>query len=171
MDLNIREQNYQNLIACLDQLVKVYRTLLDVVRKEKDILIASHMEQLNENNRTKEAVLIKIRSLETQRMKCAKDLAVVIGAETDRPRLTEIASHFQDEKAEKLRTAHSVLELLVKRVAEINKSNESLVKSALAAIQGAMNSIRESAQPKNTYENHGKLKSQSGGGTLVKREA
>lgn len=170
MDPSLKDQNYTQLVSCLDQLIKVYRALLEVVRKEKDILIDSNVEGLSENNRAKEAMIIKIKSLETQRLRCAKDLALLIGADVERPRLSEIASRFDGVRGEKLRNAQSVLELLVKRVSEINKENEVLVHSALNSINGAMQSIKDTLQEKNTYQNKGKIQSAQAPGNLVRKE-
>ena len=50
----------QKLIQTLEEQIKVYRHLLEVVRKEKDILISANLDDLNENNRAKEAMLLKI---------------------------------------------------------------------------------------------------------------
>ena len=58
------EQLYIDLTDCLDNLVKVYRALLDVVRREKEILTSAKLEDLNENNKSKDAMLVRIRSLE-----------------------------------------------------------------------------------------------------------
>ncbi len=170
MDLNLKDQNYNQLVSCLDQLVKVYRALLEVVRREKDILVESNVEGLSENNRAKEAMIIKIKSLETQRMRCAKDLAHLIGADVERPRLSEIASRFDGPQGEKLRNAQSVLELLIKRVSEINKENEVLVQAALSSINGAMQSIKDTLQDKNTYQSQGKIQPSQAPGHLVRKE-
>lgn len=170
MDPNLKEQHYNQLVSCLDQLVKVYRALLEVVRKEKEILVDSNIDSLSENNRAKEAMIIKIKSLETQRIRCAKDLAHLIGADPERPRLSDIASRFDGVHGEKLRNAQSVLELLVKRVSEINKENERLVHSALSSINGAMQSIKETLQDKNTYQSQGKIQPSQAPGNLVRKE-
>jgi flagellar biosynthesis/type III secretory pathway chaperone len=165
------DQNYQHLVQCLDQLVKIYRVLLDVVRREKDILIASNIDTLSENNRAKEGLLVKVRSLDNQRIKCARDMAHILGTDVERPRLLDMANRLPSERGEKLRTMQSVLELLVKRVAEINKDNEVLVTSALNSISGAMASIKDSLHEKNVYAPHGKMASGTASRALVKREA
>lgn len=171
-DRDNNEQVYTDLLECLDSLVKVYRTLLDVVRKEKEILIASRLEDLNENNRAKDAMLVRIRTLENQRMKCARDLAQHVGADVDQPRLLDIAIHCEARWSDKLRNMHSVLELLIRRVAEVNKQNEELVQAALSSITGAMEAIRDGLKPKPVYARQGALAQQKAdGGQLVSREA
>lgn len=174
--LNVNETSgrvfYTDLLECLDNLVKVYRSLLEVVRKEKEILVASRLEDLNENNKTKDAMLVRIRSLENQRMKCARDLARAVGADIEQPRLLDIASRCDGEWADKLRNMHSVLDLLVRRVADVNKQNEELVQAALHNITGAMEAIRDGLKPKPVYARQGAIVEQKAdGGNIVSREA
>ena len=167
----LKQNNYKALISCLEQLVKVYRLLLTVVRNEKQILIDSNLEELTENNKTKEATLIKLKSLETQRMKYARDLAEVCGGDTDAPRLLEIATFFEGQESVKLRNLHSVLDLLVRRVNEINQENEVLVKNALSTISGAMDSIRDTLTEKPVYGQKGGMKSsKSSDGSLFSKD-
>jgi flagellar biosynthesis/type III secretory pathway chaperone len=152
-----KQQQFSDLIDCLDNLVKVYRSLLDIVRREKDILIASKLDELNDNNKAKDAMLVRIRSLENQRQKCARDFAGSLGADVESPRLLEIASHCPRDWSERLHNMHSVLDLLVRRVAEVNKQNEELVQAALNNITGAMEAIRDGLKPKPVYGPKGSM--------------
>lgn len=170
-------QLYQELVSCLDDLVKIYRSLLEVVRKEKEILVESRLDELNENNKAKDALIVRIRSLENNRMKTARDLAHLIGSDVDQPRLLDIAANIgrvqpgSQERGDRLRNLHSVLELLVRRVADVNKANEELVQSALRTITGAMEAVKDGLNPKPTYERKGAMaQSRPEGGALVSRE-
>lgn len=156
--LNLNTQELFNALADnLDQQVKVYRALLEVVRKEREVLVAAQIEQLNENNKAKEAILVKVRSLDSARIKYAHDLALAVGAEATQPRLLEIASKINLTDGDRLRVLHSTLELLVKRLSEINKGNESLVQAALQNVSGAIESIKGTLQAKPTYGKKGAL--------------
>jgi len=160
-----------HLILVLEDQVKVYRHLLEVVRKEKDILISANLDDLNENNRAKEAMLIKIRALEAQCLKSAAEIYQSLGLSGEEPRLLEIARHVRDDMGEKLRSIHSVLELLLKSVQEYNRQNESLVQSALTHITGAMNEIKGTLKEKPTYKRQGEVEGHTASGQLVSREA
>ena len=162
----------QQLIQVLEEQVKVYRHLLEVVRKEKQILISANLDELNENNRTKEAMLIKIRALEAERIRIAAAVCQAIGLNHDEPRLLEIARVVGGEASDRLQSIHSVLELLLRRVQEYNQQNETLVQSALANVTGAMNAIKGTLQEKSTYQRKGEVAAQApAAGQLVSREA
>jgi hypothetical protein len=162
----------QNLLSTLEDLVRLYRALLETVRREKEILVASNLDELNENNRAKEAILIKVQLIEETRLLQATELATALGLKDTPPRLLEIARCAGGEPGDRLRNFHSVLELLLKRVQELNKENEGLVQSALHHITGAMKSIRETLQEKPTYQRKGEVSSAPAPtGQLVSREA
>jgi flagellar biosynthesis/type III secretory pathway chaperone len=169
MDLKNKEL-ISALVDTLDSLVKVYRSLLEVVRREKDILVSAKLDDLTENNKAKDAMLLRIRSLENNRQKLARDLAQVVGADVEQPRLLEIAAKLETQNADRLRNLHGVLDLLVKRVSEVNKSNEELVQAALRNITGAMDAIRDSVQEKPAYGRKGKMAGSATGGNLVRKE-
>lgn len=170
MDLKTKEL-YNGLTECLDNLVKVYRSLLEVVRREKEILTSSKLDELTENNKAKDAMLVRIRSLENSRLKLARELAGAVGADTESPRLLEIATRIESVSADKLRNLHSVLDLLVRRVSEVNKQNEELVQSALSNITGAMEAIRDTLEVKPTYGQKGSMAAiKNEGGSIVRKE-
>ena len=161
----------QKLDSNLDEIIKVYRHLLNVVRKEKEILIAADLDELNLNNRSKEAMLIKARSLEESRQAIVKELAEAEGLASD-IRLKDLALHFGGAEGERFQKLHSVLNLLLKRVREHNQYNEGLVSSALDTVTGGMQNIRESVGEQRNYKKGGKLNdAQPGSGRLVSKEA
>lgn len=171
MDSRVAE-TFQNLVSSLEDLVRVYRHLLQVVRREKEILISANLDDLNENNRSKEAMLVKIKQLETVRGKSATELGLSLGLQTEAPRLTDLAVRIGGQPGDKLFHMQSVLELLLKRVQEHNRENEILIQSALANITGAMKAIRNTLQEKNTYQQKGEIaNTPAQSGQLVSKEA
>ncbi len=167
-----KQEFYNRLVLTLDELVKHYRSLLVVVRKEKEILISADLDLLNDNNKTKEELILKIKALDSQRVRQAGDLASVLGLTTEDVKLKDLAYYFDGKEGEKLRSIKTVLELLIKRVSDLNQFNEELVKSALSSITGAMKSIKETLSEKTTYKKKGSSSSPTTtrSGQLVRRE-
>lgn len=168
----LRKLAYEKMISNLDEMLKNYRQLLDIVRKEKDLLIVSNIDQLNENNNTKEQVIIKIKALDAVRMTYATELAHLVGADTAQPRLLEIAQKIGGAEAEKLRTMHSALEIVIKRLSEINKNNVVYAESALQTVNSALENFKDALiGPQKTYQQKGKYKQPEQSGHLVTRKA
>ena len=172
-----QERSYLKLVNNLEEMVKLYRTLLDIVRKEKEFLLQADVEKLNENNQAKENLLYKVRGLDTTRERYAKEFATLIGADAVAPRLSEMAKKCalsgNAEQGEKLRNIHSTLEILIKRLSELNRENEEYAKSALQIVNGAMNNIKDTLGGKKTYARQGKMSTATpeGAGNFVRKEA
>lgn len=163
---------YENLVTNLDELVKQYRLLLDCVRKEKDLLISTDLEKINENTALKEQIIFKIRSLDGLRVNYATELANLLGADSENVRLLELAQKMGGAQGDKLRLFHSTLELIIKRLSDLNAENSKYAESALKNIDTAMNGFKDTLMGQKTYQNKGKY--QQGpdkSGHLVSKEA
>ncbi|RME18590.1 MAG: flagellar protein FlgN [Bdellovibrio sp.] len=163
---------YEELLQSLEGLVKVYRSVLRVVRQEKEILISADLDELNENNRAKERMLHEVKKREEERLAIVQRILQQEGLPPEKNRLLDLATHFGGERGERLRNYHSVLELLVKRVKKLNLQNESLVQAALHRITGAMEALRDTLKEKNTYQKKGGMaQAPTASGHFVSREA
>ncbi len=164
---------YQELVISLDQLVTVYRHLLDVVRKENEVLVVADVQEIPSINQSKEKMVLKIRELDLKWQASADQLFKTFNIESSAHTLLELSKHYAGEERVKLEQLHSVLNMLVQRISELNKKNEILVQAALSHITGAMNSITLTLNENPTYKNSGNMQStnKDAQGRLVSREA
>lgn len=166
------EKSFEKLSTHLDELTKNYRQLLDCVRKEKDLLISTDIAKLNENTLLKEQLLLKIKSLDALRVNYATELSLALGLDTQKIRLLEIAQKMGGASGEKLRTFHSALEMIIKRLTELNQINAKYAESALKNVNAAMSSFKDSLMGQKTYQNKGKYKQgPDKSGHIVSKEA
>lgn len=166
------DKSYEKLVHNLEDLTKNYRQLLDCVRKEKDLLIATDLTKLNENTLLKEQLLFKIKAIDGLRINYATEMANTLAMESSGVRLLELAQKVGGVKADRLRTLHSTLELIIKRLSDLNASNAQYAQSALKTVGSAMDSLKENLMGQKTYQNKGKY--QQGHdkyGHLVSKEA
>ena len=170
-ELDLKEKSLENLTQNLNNLVSFYRKLLVVVRNEKEILISAQLDNLNENNKKKEELILKIRSLDKERVILSKELANIFQVDSTGLRLNHFFPYITVKQTEKLQSLQTVLEVLIKRVSSLNKFNEQLVKSALDNISGAMSSIKTTLSGKSVYQSKGKVKAaKTRSGQLVSKE-
>lgn len=164
--------NTERLIANLEELTKQYRLLLDLVRKEKQILIDAQIDLINDCNFQKEVLINKIQELDALRSNHAGELAQQLNIPNEEARLLNIARHVGGIQGDKLRSQHAALEIILKRLAELNKENADYAESALRNVGGALDNIKDSITGQKTYQNKGKY--QQGGDTsghFVSKEA
>lgn len=157
--LELQKRAGEKLTQNLEDLVKIYRSLLDLLRKEKEFLLKSDIDALNESNQTKDKLLLKMRSLDALRVNYAVELSKLVGADDKQPRLLDIARRTDAVLSERLRSLHSSLEMLLQRVSELNKENSEYCESALTMVDGAMKSIKEAVTGKKNYGPKGKIQS------------
>ncbi len=166
-----KKRAYQKLHTNLEDIVKIYRQLLDVVRKEKDVLIEAKAPLVEETTTQKDQLLAKARGMDALRMRYAEEMAGMVSGDIENPRLLEIAQKLGGEEGVQLRSIHSTLELLIKRITDLNAENEALAKNALKALSGQMTEIKETITGKTTYEKKGQVKlGPATAGNFVSRE-
>lgn len=172
MDATV-ERAFHKLESNLEELTKIYRSLLDIVRKEKEILLKADREALDESNKLKEELLFKLRAQDSLRSRYAMELANLVGADVENPRLLELAQKLAGTPAaDRLRTQHAALDILIKRITDINRENEEYTKSALQTLNGALNDIKDSLSGKKTYSGKGQYKQgPQVAGNFVSKEA
>ncbi len=168
----VRDRQCARLVSNLEEIVKAYRSLLEVLRVEKQALIDADLEKIKEAMMQKEEFFYQLRELDSQRERLAKESALVVGADVENPRLLEIATKVDPIVAERLRNIHATLELLIKRITEINRDNETYARSALGNLTGAIEEIRTTLSGKSTYEKKGKMAyGPTKAGNIVSKEA
>ncbi len=148
----------ERLIHNLEELIGVYRHMLESVRKEKELLISANHEALDQNNHHKDDLILKMRLADVLRVKHAEELCELLGLDKSQARLLVIAQHLMGSQADMLRNQHATLELLISHLTEINKENQKYAESALGLVNGAIENIKETVSGKSTYEKKGHYK-------------
>lgn len=162
----------ERLISNLEELTKSYRLLLDLVRKEKQLLIDANTDLINESNTQKEILLNKIQELDVHRITYANEVAEKLNIAKADARLLNIANHLGGAHGDKLRSQHAALEMLLKRLSELNKDNATYAEAAVQTVGKALESIRETLMGQKTYQNKGKYQQGADkSGHLVSKEA
>jgi flagellar biosynthesis/type III secretory pathway chaperone len=166
-------RSYTDLVTSLDQLVRVYRHLLDIVRKENEVLVKAELAEVPKINEAKEKLVLKVRELDEKWQESALQIAQQLKLNNRQPTLLELSQNFQGEEKKKLEQLHSVLNMIVSRIIEWNQKNEVLVQAALSHITGAMDSITNTLNENPTYKNSGNMEvdNKDAQGRLVSREA
>lgn len=169
---DLKKRAAEKLIFNLEELTKAYRQVLELVRKEKELLLQADLEALTENNLAKEKLILRLKSLDGLRIRYATEVARLVGVEEGEARLLEIARRIETGEGEKLRTQQATLEILIRRVKEINQSNEEYTLSALEKINGAMSNVKDTVAGKKTYGRKGKMQTgaSTASGNFVSKE-
>ena len=147
----------ESIKAVLVEQVNGYRTLLDVLRRERECLVHFNAPGVEALSKEKDTIVLKLRLLEEERVRLVHAFAADNGIAGDMAlhRISEISG---DESFPLLR---SQLISLLQGVVEFNEFNRVLIERSSGIVKNALNflgSFGVNCQAKNT-------------GTLLSREA
>lgn len=166
------ERGIQRLVDNLEEIVTIYRRLLECVRHERECLLNADLAGLEANNQEKDSLVMKVKLADVLRQKLAEECAQKLGGDQQSPRLLELAQKCGGPSGDRLRQLHATLETLVGRVLDLNRENEAYASTALKTLNGALTDIKETLAGKKTYERRGQYKlGPETTGNFVRKEA
>jgi flagellar biosynthesis/type III secretory pathway chaperone len=128
--------NLDELQKNLKHQLQLYRQLVDVLRDEKEHLVAVRFKEIREATYAKEALFDEIQREEFRRRCWVKLAAPVLGVNEKEVTMELIASKFGGpELYEPLVSLKNTLIHMVKKAREMNLDNKRLVESALRDAQ------------------------------------
>jgi len=167
--MNTLMEDLRKLIA--KQIVQ-YKKLLIVLRKEKEIIINSSIDELHTNNKKKEVVILQIKLLDETCLKVLEKIYDIIPTLSGQPSLSSIPEMIQEPHFELLSPAYTHLISLVRSAKTLNSDNERLMKGSLRVIKSSISFLMSCAtSPKGSlYENSGQIKTENVGMQLFESE-
>jgi len=134
--------NLEELQKNLNHQLSLYRQLVDVLRDEKEHLVAVRLKEIRECTYAKEAIFDELQREEYRRQKWVQSAASVLGVPDRDVNMEMIASKFGGaEQYESLVSLKNALLVMVKKVKEMNGDNLRLVESALKDARELKNNI------------------------------
>lgn len=163
----------QRLTQNLGELKALYEAMLALLREERDLLLgASDLEGLKAVTARKEEIIRKIQLTDLVRQKLAAELGAALGVQNEAPRLLELAPLLPLVEKARLVNLYDVLQKVIKESSSLNQDNALLAHGALAALDGAMNDIKQTVVGKPVYGGRGQYKQGSDtAGHFVRKEA
>lgn len=142
----------ETLIQVLDQECQVFDQLVDVSREKTRVIVANDIKALQEITDKEQDVLTTITNLEHDRERATKDIAVVLGKDTDKVTLRDVIQYLdgQQEIQQRLSKVHDRLQDTVKTLASINEHNATLVNDQLEMIEFNLNVLQSLNQAPET---------------------
>jgi flagellar biosynthesis/type III secretory pathway chaperone len=168
-------QSVAQLYQILQKLIGHHRQLMDVVRAEKQALLAADVKQIQDVVVQKQGIIEAIRQAEHDRVKAVSQLAIIWkkpAAELTLPNII-IALQGDDLKsADQLRGAFNTLTVMIGRISEANNDNRALVEKSIEHIDAMKKNVLGEAVPQaNTYTQRGQKANSAKGARLISKEA
>ncbi len=158
------------LCNLLNQEIEFYRSMLTLIGKEKDAVIKSELNALNEVGIEKENILVKLRIVEEQRTRLVTRLAEKWGYPFQDLTLTLVSQRVDEPYADRLKRNSAELLFLIKSVQETNQRNKQLFEHSLELIRGSYNLLNDLMASNTVYRRSGGMQRNNPTGRLVHGE-
>jgi len=124
--------NLEDLRNNLKHQLTLYRQLIDVLRDEKEHLVAVRFKEIRESTYSKEAILDEVHREEFRRLRWVRQAAAFLGVSEKEITMEVVAAKIGGpEQYESLISLRNAILHMVKKAREMNLDNKRLVESAL----------------------------------------
>ncbi len=165
--LDKKEVLLETLLSLVKEEACLYESFQGILHEEKGRILAADMKGLNESGQFKEALMLKIRRLEAQRLVMIEDLAGILEVPCRGLTLCGLAQYVQDPYAARLKAARESLLALTGRIRRMNRFNKSLLRHALELIAGSYAFLSHLAAPSAVYQSSGRMQMRGQGGRII----
>lgn len=151
---------HQELIASLEELlVKQFRTLqslVNITRREREVLIKSDADALIILVEEKDSLLSQMESLEASRRIVTIDLAKVFQIDPQSTKVKEILPFIDSDAAERIERLIEGIYTLYDENRELNLGNQALAQNTLKWLDHAQAFLLSFYSTPETYDNKGR---------------
>jgi len=133
--------NLDELQKNLRHQLDLYRRLVDLLREEKEHMVAVRTKEVRECTYSKEALLDEIHREEYRRRRWVAEAARALSVPEKELTIELVAQRLAPEQVEAYASLKSTLVHMIKRAREMNDENRRLAESALNDLQAMKKSI------------------------------
>jgi flagellar biosynthesis/type III secretory pathway chaperone len=144
-----------------------YESMLAVMQKEKAAVMRSELNALNNAIREKEDLILKLRTLEQDRVLVVRRLAEIFGNVPQDLTLTMIAQQIDEPYAGQMRQSCMNLVSLLERVQAENHRNKILIEHSMDLLRGSFDLLSGLMGSNTVYRRTGSVQSTQRIGRLV----
>lgn len=162
--------HFDTLKKILKRQVHLHKELLDLVRKEREALIATSIEQIKELTFAKEAMVFEVQSVENDRKKWIARLQREFNLSNDSLDLESVIKVLGVEYREELFRLKTSILTLAGRIKEISLNNKELTLNALRDANSMKQNALGISSINQTYGSNGKVEDNGKSARLISKE-
>jgi len=151
------EPMINQLLRVLERESELYRSMLTVIDQESKGAIRSDLNALTKAGEEKENILVKLRSIEEQRIRLVRETADALGYPPRNFTLTMMSQLVGEPLAGRLSQAGTDLSTVLNVVKDSNHRNKQLFEHSLELLRGSFNLLGELTQSDMVYYRTGNI--------------
>jgi flagellar biosynthesis/type III secretory pathway chaperone len=153
-----------DLVRLLEEEAALHQDLLSTVTKEREILRRFAVEELYENNKTKETLILKVRLTE----QACQSLIAKLDQSADSPlTLIQVAELAPEPWKSRLLALRAELTALVEEIMSLNNRNRFLIQYTQNNLNHLYSLITFYGGNESTYDEEGRTAQGTGSGLLI----
>ena len=151
------EPMINQLLRVLERESELYQSMLTVIDQESKGAIRSDLNALTKAGEEKENILVKLRSIEEQRIRLVRETADALGYPPREFTLTMMSQLVGEPLAGRLSQAGTDLSTVLNVVKDANHRNKQLFEHSLELLRGSFDLLGELTQSDMVYYRTGNI--------------
>ena len=155
------------LLALLDTLERIYRSLRSELENERAALTAANLADFLVAKDRKEALLKRLQGLEDQRVRQTGQLAAALDLPPSAVTVSRLVDYLPPAEARRLKACGDRLTATLAQVGNLNGVNRALVGASQEFVEGSLQVLQSLRHPTSIYQHNGRMHSAPCSGTLL----
>jgi len=151
-------ETMDNLTEILEAQSDIYRALVELAAKKRQVLVDGSLEGLNAVVRAEQALLWRAGRFEERRAALQERLASELGVAPGEMTLQTLVDHLQDKDAARCRRLSRQLRESVDQLQQVNQVNRELITQSLAYVNLSLRLLARAEGGSPTYEVSGRTR-------------
>ncbi|MPM47237.1 hypothetical protein SDC9_93945 [bioreactor metagenome] len=149
------KQQWEKLIAVLDEMLALYRAILSLSQEKRSILVAADGQKLEQITKQEELLILQAGKLEKRREKVISEIGASQGFGPSETNISKLKELTDDTTAKRLDEISEQLTKVFAELGTVNEVNTKLIKQALVFVNYNINILAQSTTSP-TYAPEGK---------------
>lgn len=151
---------FNDLEAVLEQETEKYRRLLQLLGRQRDLIIKGNLHALTELVKHAETLVLELKVMEEARLALLSRVSAHFSIPLGELTLLRLIDLVPDSQAERFRALLTRLGFLVTRLSEESESNRALLGRSTAYVQDSLSLLTQVVTPSPIYLDDGRLMAQ-----------
>lgn len=155
--ISASEPTVAEMARVLQEEIMLYENYCDLLRSDSELMIKLRADELDESNKTKATILLKIQTVEKSRQQIAQKIATEKGMSVENITITDICEKITQEDGRTLLGLRDRLKSVIAEIRDIQEEASYIVRSSLTWIDGSMTNLKRILAPSGTYNARGRV--------------
>ncbi|SHI38555.1 flagellar protein FlgN [Lutispora thermophila] len=143
--------NIDKIILSLEKENNVYKELLSISKKKKDVIIDNKIDELDSIIKMEGNLVLEISKLEDEREKAVDELAKELGCDGKELSISYLCSKLEDRRVVDLKKIADNIGKTLSELKEINDLNGKLIEQSLEYVNFSINLVADIMEEQGSF--------------------